>query len=311
MRVKKTRILITGANGQIGTVLTHRLREKYGDDNVIASDLRRSDLNNPFEIIDVTDSQLLEAIIIKYEITQIYHLAALLSSKGEDNINLTWKINLDAYLGLLDVSRKHNIEKVFFPSTIGVFGATTPRHNTPQNTSLLPSTVYGISKITGELWSQYYKNRYNLDIRSLRYPGVISYESIPSGGTTDFAVEMFFEAVRNKHYNCYLTKDTRLPMIYMPDVIDATIQLMESPADQISIASGYNLASFSLSPVELYNEIQKIIPEFTIEYNPDHRQKIADSWTESIDDSQARTDWNWSPEFDMKKMVSDMMSHIK
>ena len=309
--MKKTRILITGANGQIGTVLSYKLREMYGRDNVIASDLRHGDLEDPFEIINITDTATLENVIRDYEITQIYHLAALLSSKGEDNPQFTWQINFNAYHNLLNLAVKYSIDRIFFPSTIGVFGPTTPRIDTPQNTSLLPTTVYGISKITGELWSQYFRNKYGLDIRSLRYPGVISYQSIPSGGTTDFAVEMFFEAIRNKSYVSYLNKDTRLPMIYMPDVIKATIQLMESPIENISIASGYNLASFSLTPDQLYTEIKKRIPEFTISYQPDHRQSIADSWTESIDDSLARNDWNWNPDYDMLKMVDDMIAHIK
>lgn len=303
--------MITGANGQIGQVLTRTLRDTYGNDNVIASDLRYGDLPAPFEILDITDQEKLEAILSDYGITQIYHLAALLSSKGEDNIGLTWKINFDAYLQLLNKAVAHKVEKVFFPSTIGVYGPTTPRVDTPQFTSLLPATVYGISKISGEMWSQYYRNRFDLDIRSLRYPGVISYQSIPSGGTTDFAVEMFFELIQKKHYTCYLTEDTRLPMIYMPDVIKATIDLMEAPKENVSIASGYNLASFSLSPRELFDQIRMIFPDVTIAYEPDHRQKIADSWTESVDDSLARKDWNWHPEYEMPKMVKDMIDHIR
>jgi len=305
------RILVTGANGQIGTVLIKALREKYGADNVISSDLVHSETDGPFEIINVLDKDRIDSVIQKYQITDIYHLAALLSSKGEQKIELTWDINLNAYLCILNLAVKHKIKKVFFPSTIGVFGHSTPRINTPQDVPLLPGTVYGISKVTGELWSQYYRNKFGLDVRSLRYPGVISYEVIPSGGTTDFAVEIFFDAILKGKYKCYLKPDTRLPMIYMPDVIKGTLDLMSAKKSNISISYGYNISSFSVSPDDLYKEISKHISDFDIEYKPDHRQSIAESWSETIDDSMARKDWNWTPEYDMQKMAADMLKNIQ
>ncbi len=309
--MKENRILITGANGQIGQVLSEALKVRYGHDNVISSDLKSLGQEGLFEILDVTDKNKMEAIIRDYKITQIYHLAALLSSKGEKNIDLTWHINMEAYRDVLQLAHECDIDRVFFPSTIGVYGKTTPRVSTPQFSSFIPDTVYGISKMTGEMWSQYYRNRFGLDIRSIRYPGVISYQSIPSGGTTDFAVEMFFDALKTGHYKCYLKDDTRLPMVYMPDVIKGTIQLMEADPESLSIAHGYNLSAFSLSPKQLFHSISQYVSNFTIEYNPDNRQLIADSWSESIDDSLARNDWNWSPEYDMEAMVKDMIEHIR
>ncbi|NNF21182.1 MAG: NAD-dependent epimerase/dehydratase family protein [Saprospiraceae bacterium] len=309
--MKKTVVLITGANGQIGKVLTSALRSKYGYENVIATDLTEAKHNGPFEILDITDKARMKEIIKQYEVDHIYHLAAILSSNGERNIHLTWEVNLESYLSMLDLACELKIDRIFFPSTIGVYGPTTPRVNTPQNTSFVPSTVYGISKLAGELWNQYYRKRYGLDIRSIRYPGVISYQSIPSGGTTDFAVEMFFEALEKGHYECFLRSDTRLPMVYMPDVIEGTLKLMSADKSDVSIACGYNLASFSLTPEELFYEIKKHIPDFTISYFPDQRQQIADSWSESIDDSLARKDWGWSPAYNMEQMVVDMIGHIK
>lgn len=309
--MKEENILVTGANGQIGQVLIKELHSKYGQNHVLATDINESKTDGPFEFLDILNTERLAKLIRQYNITQIYHLAALLSSKGEKNISLTWRINLDAYLKILDTAVEHKVRKLFFPSTIGIFGSTTPRDNTPQFSSFLPSTVYGISKLTGEMWSQYYFNRFGLDIRSVRYPGVISYQSIPSGGTTDYSVEMFVELLKNGHYDCYLKKDTRLPMVYMPDVVKGTLQLMEVPRSQISISSAYNISSFSLSPEQLFNAIQGHIPEATISYQPDHRQVIAESWSESIDDSLARKDWNWHPEFDMDKMVNDMILNLR
>lgn len=305
-------ILVTGSNGQIGTELVAALQARYGIDQIIATDLKdNEDSEGIFEFMDVMNFERVERVIRKYKVTQIYHLAALLSSRGEDNPALTWKINLDAYLNILRLAHKHHIEKIFFPSTIGVFGPTTPRQNTPQNTSFIPGTVYGITKITGELWSQYYRNRYGMDIRGIRYPGVISYSHLPKGGTTDFAVEIFFEALQNKKYECFLKEDTRLPMVYMPDVLKATIDLMDAPKEKISISYAYNISGFSLTPKELYNAIKRYIPELEISYVPDERQKIADSWSETIDDSLARQDWNWNPSFNMETMVPDMLKNIK
>jgi len=305
------RILVTGSNGQIGTVLVKALRERHGTENVIASDLVHSEIEGPFEIINILDTERIESVIEKYEVTEIYHLAALLSSKGEQKIELTWDINLNSYLSILNLARKHKVKKIFFPSTIGVFGPTTPRQLTPQDTVLLPGTVYGISKLTGELWNQYYRTKFDMDIRSIRYPGVISYEVIPTGGTTDFAVEIFFDAILKGHYKCYLSEDTTLPMVYMPDVINATLKLMSAPKENISISYGYNISGFSVSPKDLYHEIIKKIPKFKIKYKPDQRQKIADSWSETIDDSLARKDWGWSPEFDVASMSEDMIKNIK
>ncbi|NNE14721.1 MAG: NAD-dependent epimerase/dehydratase family protein [Saprospiraceae bacterium] len=310
--MSKTVILVTGSNGQIGTELVSALQKKHGQDSVIATDLKDNENSEGiFEFLDVMNFERVERVIKKYNVTQIYHLAALLSSSGEKNPALTWRINLDAYLNILQLAHKHKIEKIFFPSTIGVFGPTTPRINTPQNTSFVPGTVYGISKITGELWSQYYRNTYGLDIRGIRFPGVISYATIPKGGTTDFAVEIFFEAVKNKKYDCFLKADTRLPMVYMPDVLKATLDLMEAPKEDISISYAYNISGFSLTPAELNVAIKKYIPELQITYTPDKRQKIADSWSETIDDSLARKDWNWSPAYDMESMVKDMLDNIK
>jgi len=305
------RILVTGSNGQIGTVLVKALRERHGTENVIASDLVHSEIEGPFEIINILDTERIESVIEKYDVTEIYHLAALLSSKGEQKIELTWDINLNSYLSILNLARKHKVKKIFFPSTIGVFGPTTPRQLTPQDTVLLPGTVYGISKLTGELWNQYYRTKFDMDIRSIRYPGVISYEVIPTGGTTDFAVEIFFDAILKGRYKCYLSEDTTLPMVYMPDVINATLKLMSAPKENISISYGYNISGFSVSPKDLYHEIIKKIPNFKIKYKTDQRQKIADSWSETIDDSLARKDWGWSPEFDVASMSEDMIKNIK
>lgn len=308
--MSKPTILITGSGGQIGTVLVYALRELYGDDQVIATDLAaRTDLGR-YEQLDVTDSKRLSELISKHNVTQVYHLAALLSSRGEDNIDLTWKINFDAHRHLLEVCREHKINRIFYPSTIGVYGPTTPRKLTPQHGSFQPVTVYGISKITGELWNEYYRTRYGMDIRSLRYPGVISYEVIPEGGTTDFSVEMFFAMIREGHYDCYLKSETRLPMIYMPDVIKSTLGIMTTDSENISTSMGYNLSGFSLSPVELYNELKKYMPQVTIAYQPDHRQKIAESWSESIDDMVARQDWGWQPDYDLSSMTKDMIKNI-
>jgi len=308
------KVLVTGSGGQIGTELVRALRKLHGVSNVIASDLlprvTAQEVDGPYEQLDVTDSGMLLQLIKRHRITQVYHLAALLSSKGEKNIDLTWNINFEAYRKLLQVCNETEVNRVFFPSTIGVYGTTTPRHNTPQYTSLQPSTVYGITKITAELWSQYYRTRYGLDVRSLRFPGVISYEVIPEGGTTDFAVEMFFSLKRTGKYTCYLKPDTKLPMIYMPDTIKSVLDLMGAEKSKLSTSMGYNLAGFSLTPAELFNELKQYYPEATISYEPDARQQIADSWSESIDDSLAQQDWGWSPEYDMISMAKDMVKNV-
>lgn len=304
------KILVTGSGGQIGTVLVNALREKYGEDQVVASDLKPSTSQGLFVQLDITDSEALDAALRDHKITVIYHLAALLSSKGEENIHLTWDINLLSYLKLLDIAKSNGIKKIFFPSTIGIYGQSTPKQNTQQHTSFEPETMYGITKYTGELWSAYYNKKYGMDIRSIRYPGVISYQSRPHGGTTDYAVDIFFEAVEKGKYECYLSKNTKLPMIYMPDMIRATLMLMEAPKDDLTIDMSYNVAGFSVTPDSLHQEIKKHIPDFEVTYKPDHRQQIAESWTESIDDYYAIKDWAWSPKFDIATMTRDMLSHI-
>lgn len=310
--MSKEIILVTGANGQIGSVLTAALRNSFGFSNVIATDIRNSEINDgPFEILNVLDTAAFSALIDRYHVTQIYHLAAILSAKGEANPLKTWDINMTGLFNVLDVAREKKIRKVFFPSSIAVFGSDIPRQNTPQNAVLKPTTVYGMSKVAGELWSQYYFNRYGLDVRSLRYPGVIGHQSDPGGGTTDYAVEIYHYAVKGKPYACFLKKDTFLPMIYMEDAIRATLELMEAPADSLKIRTSYNLAGMSFSPAEVAVSIQNEVPGFKILYQPDFRQEIADSWPESIDDSPARMDWHWKPHFDLASMTRDMLFHLQ
>lgn len=305
-------ILISGACGQIGSELVLALRAK--GHNVIASDLKEptEELRNSgtFERLDILSKTSLTEIIQKYKVTQIYHLAALLSATGEQNPELAWRVNMKSLRNVLDCAVEYKLNKVFFPSSIAVFGPTTPRENTPQHTVMEPNTIYGISKQAGERWCDYYFQKKGLDVRSLRYPGLISYKTKAGGGTTDYAVDIFFEAVEKKTYSCFLKEDTVLPMMYMPDAIRATISLMEAPKEKIRIRSSYNIAAMSFSPKEIATEIQKEIPDFTITYAPDYRQQIADSWTHSIDDSFARDDWGWKPEFSLPDMVRDMLQHI-
>ncbi len=306
------RILVTGANGQIGKVLVEQLRKEYGRDAVLATDIKKSpEDNEPYEFLDILNETRLYEIVNDHKITEIYHLAAILSAHGEWNPLKTWNINLNGLLTVLELAKEKQIEKVFFPSTIAVFGQTTPQVMTPQDVPLLPETVYGMSKVTGELWCNYYHNKYGIDVRSVRYPGIIGYQSIPHGGTTDYAVEIFHEIIKHNKYTCFLDQDTRLPMMYMPDAIDATIQLMKADKDQIKIRSSYNLASMSFSPVEIYNEIKKYYPEAEISYEPDFRQEIASTWSESIDDQQAQEEWNWNPSYDLSRMTRDMIENIK
>ncbi|MBK8372800.1 MAG: NAD-dependent epimerase/dehydratase family protein [Saprospiraceae bacterium] len=305
------KILITGANGQIGRVLTEALRQKFGRENVLATDITKIEDNEPFEFLDILNSQRLYEIVEDHNITQIYHLAAILSASGEWNPLKTWNINLNGLLTVLELVREKKLDKVFFPSTIAVFGNTTPRVETPQDVPLLPSTVYGMSKSSGELWCLYYYNKFGVDVRSLRYPGIIGWQSLPAGGTTDYAVEIYHAALKNKHYECFLNADTRLPMMYMDDAIKATIDLMEADGNRLTVRYGYNLAAMSFSPEEIFQEIKKHIPEFTIDYKPDFRENIARSWTESIDDRVARKDWDWNPGFNLKTMSEDMLHHLK
>ena len=309
----KDKILIIGANGQIGSVLTRALRQEYGQENVIATDIHLpTDGNNylPFEILDATDAAKMSFLVERHRITQIYHLAAILSAKGEINPLKTWSVNMDCLFNVLEVARSHKIKKVFFPSTIAVFGSNTPRVNTPQDTIRTPETVYGMSKVAGENWCSYYFKRYGTDVRSLRYPGIIGHQSMPGGGTTDYAVEVFHKAVKNQPFECFLDENTRLPMLYMDDAIRATMDLMDAPADKITIRSSYNLQGMSFSPNEIVTEIQKSMPDFKATYKPDFRQQIAESWPESIDDTKAREDWKWKPKYDLPKMTADMILNL-
>ena len=310
--MRKESILVTGANGQIGSVLTNALRKEFGQNQVLATDIKESKIKDgPFEILDILDKNRMQELIKKYQITQIYHLAAILSAKGESNPQLTWKINMDGYFNTMESARDMKVSKVFFPSSIAVFSPETPRQNTPQYTVAHPTTVYGISKSASENWNLYYFKKFGVDVRSLRYPGIISYQSDPGGGTTDYAVEIFHEAIKNGSYQCFLKEDTRLPMIYMSDAIRATLMLMDAPSSQITVRTSYNLSAMDFTPKELYHSILEFIPGFKITYQPDFRQEIADSWSESIDDSYARRDWNWKENFDIKAMTKDMIQNLK
>lgn len=311
----KEKILVIGASGQIGVELTLALRNIYGDSNVVASDLREENPllkgTGPYVSLDVMNKEMLHVQVIRQNFTQIYLLAAILSATGEKNPSLAWHLNMQGLLNVLDIAREENIKKVYWPSSIAVFGPTSPKINCPQQTIIEPTTVYGISKYAGEFWCDYYHKRYNLDVRSIRYPGLISYKSAPGGGTTDYAVEIFHEALGDKHYDCFLKEDAYLPMMYMPDAIRGTIELMEAPANKISVRHSYNLAGMSFSPREIAAEIKKYIPDFTIDYKPDYRQTIANSWPQSIDDTIARKDWHWKAAFDLSKMVKDMFENLR
>ncbi|MCB9080694.1 MAG: NAD-dependent epimerase/dehydratase family protein [Lewinellaceae bacterium] len=306
------RILVVGANGQIGLVLTAALRARYGTDQVVATDIRpaTNPPAGPFAVLDVLDSQALEQLIQDYNINQIYHLAAILSARGESDPRWAWQINMEGLFNVLEAARLHKL-KVFFPSSIAVFGPSTPRDHTPQHTAMEPTTVYGISKVAGEQWCQYYFQRYGVDVRSVRYPGIIGYQSMPGGGTTDYAVEVYHRAVKGEHFNCFLRPDTRLPMLYMDDAIAGTLALMEAPPEQVKIRTSYNLAGMSFTPAEVVAEITKYFPDFSVSYQPDYRQRIADSWTQSIDDGDARRDWGWQARFDLPAMTQDMISHLQ
>ncbi len=310
----KQRILVIGASGQIGVELTLALRKIYGNNNVIASDLREQNPllegSGPYVSLDVMNKEMLHVQVIRQNITQIYLLAAILSATGEKNPNLAWHLNMQGLLNVLDIAREENLHKVYWPSSIAVFGPTSPKVNCPQQTIIEPITVYGISKYAGEFWCNYYHQRFGVDVRSLRYPGLISYKSAPGGGTTDYAVEIFHEAKEEKKYQCFLNEDTYLPMMYMPDAIKATIELMEAPASKISIRTSYNISGMSFSPKEIAEEIKKHIPEFEITYKEDYRQSIANSWPQSIDDAVARNDWGWKEEYNLSTMVKDMLENI-
>jgi threonine 3-dehydrogenase len=309
--MKKENILLIGAGGQIGAVLTEALRDVYGAGHVIASDVRAlGEQDGPTEVLNALDGKALEAVIHKRRIHQIYHLAAVLSATGEKDPMRAWDINMTSLFNVLEISRQRNIRKVYFPSSIAVFGREAEHRDTPQYEVLIPETVYGISKVAGENWCNYYCRRYGLDVRSLRYPGIIGHQSMPGGGTTDYAVEIYHDAVQGRTYECFLSAHTRLPMMYMADAIRATIELMEAPANRISVRTGYNLAGVSFTPAELAESIRRELPDFKISYKPDFRQAIADSWPQTIDDRPAREDWGWKPEFNLDAMTRDMLKHL-
>jgi len=310
----KEKILVIGASGQIGVELTLALRKIYGNNNVIASDLREENPllkgTGPYVSMDVMNKEMLHVQVIRQGITQIYLLAAILSATGEKNPNLAWHLNMQGLLNVLDIAREEKLSKVYWPSSIAVFGPTSPKINCPQQTIIEPTTVYGISKYAGEFWCNYYFNRYGVDVRSLRYPGLISYKSAPGGGTTDYAIEIFHEALEEKKYQCFLKEDTYLPMMYMEDAIKATLELMEAPASKITVRTSYNVSGMSFSPKEISEEIKKHIPDFEISYKADYRQAIADSWPQSIDDTVARNDWGWQEDYNLEKMTKEMFENI-
>ena len=310
-----TKILIIGACGQIGTELTQKLRAIYGVENVIASDIRKLNIDvvnsGPFEVVNALDYNQIQHLVEIHKIDEVYLMAALLSATAEKNPAFAWDLNMNSLFHVLNLAKAGKIKKIFWPSSIAVFGSTTPKENTPQYTIMEPSTVYGISKQSGERWCEYYHNIFGVDVRSIRYPGLISWSSPAGGGTTDYAVDIFYKALSEKKYDCFLSSETKMPMMYMDDAIAATIQIMQAPAEQIKIRSSYNLAAMSFTPTELAAEIKKHIPEFTISYSPDFRQKIADSWPTSIDDAEARKDWGWIHKFDIESMTKDMLEHLK
>ncbi|WP_338760205.1 NAD-dependent epimerase/dehydratase family protein [Bernardetia sp. ABR2-2B] len=306
------KILIIGANGQLGTELSAALQQKYGEDAIIGSDIRKpKEETSIFEMLDVLDGDALLSIVKKYKVTQIYHLAAILSAKGEENPKMTWNINMNGLLNVLEVAHYEKLKKVYYPSSIAVFGTSTPSP-APQYTSMNPATIYGISKRAGEQWCEYYHNKYNVDVRSLRYPGLISYKTPPGGGTTDYAVDIFYKAVDGEHFNCFLEENTRLPMMYIPDAVRATLELMEAPKENLSTHEGYNLNAFDCTPKELYDEIKKHVPNLEISYEIDKlRQSIADSWSDQVNDDIARKDWNWKHEYDMESTTKEMLINLK
>ena len=311
----REKILVIGASGQIGVELTLALRKIYGNANVVASDLREENEllkgSGPYVSLDVMNKEMLHVQVIRQNFTQVYLLAAILSATGEKNPNLAWNLNMQSLLNVLDIAREEKLHKVYWPSSIAVFGPTSPKENCPQQTIIEPITVYGISKYAGEFWCNYFYQRYGVDVRSIRYPGLISYKSSPGGGTTDYAVEIFLEALEENHYTSFLKEDTYLPMMYMPDAIRATIELMEAPKDKISVRTSYNLSGVSFSPAEIAQAIKKHIPGFSIDYKPDYRQAIADSWPKSIDDTPARNDWGWKSEYDLESMTKDMLDNLR
>ena len=308
-------ILVLGASGQIGSELIEKLRTVYGSAQVVASDIRNGSpslMNSgPFEIIDATDKAAIFAIVKKYNVTQIYLLAAMLSATGEKFPQKAWDLNMTSLLAVLDLAKDKHINQVFWPSSIAVFGETSPKINTPQKTIMEPSTVYGISKISGEFWCNYYHEKYGVDVRSLRYPGIISWKTKPGGGTTDYAVDIFFKALEQGSFECFLSEDTCLPMMYMEDAVNATVQIMQVNANQINIRTSYNLSAMNFTPKELASAIHQHLPHFTMTYKTDYRQAIADSWPDSIDDTKAREDWGWLPNYNLSKMTKDILENLQ
>jgi len=308
-------ILIIGASGQIGNELTQALRAQYGNHQVIASDIREGDeammRSGPFEIMDATDKKGILSIVKKYKVTQVYLLAAMLSVTAEEQPKKAWDLNMNSLLGVLDLAKEKHIKQVYWPSSIAVFGPTTPKKNTPQKTIMEPSTVYGISKLSGEFWCNYYHEKYGVDVRSIRYPGIISWKTKPGGGTTDYAIDIYFKALKEGVYECFLSQETRLPMMYMNDAVAATIQLMQAKPAEVKLRTGYNLAAIDFTPAEMALEIKKHLQDFKILYKPDFRQEIAASWPSSIDDSEARKDWNWKHQFDLAAITKEMLKNIK
>ncbi|TMU54765.1 NAD-dependent epimerase/dehydratase family protein [Flagellimonas algicola] len=308
-------ILILGACGQIGTELTMELRAKYGKDAVIASDIREGSESlmdsGPFELLDATNYEAIEDVVMHYEIDEVYLMAAMLSATAEKFPMRAWNLNMNSLFNVLNLAKDRKISKIFWPSSIAVFGPNTPKKNTPQSTIMEPSTVYGISKQSGERWCEYYFNKFGIDVRSVRYPGLISWKTMPGGGTTDYAVEVYHKALETGQYNCFLQEDTKLPMMYMDDAISATLNLMEADTEKISVRSSYNLGSMSFTPNEIAHSIKEHIPEFQMDYQPDFRQQIADSWPSSIDDSFAKRDWGWQPKFDLDSTTSEMLRNLR
>lgn len=308
------KILIVGACGQLGTELTQKLRSIKTPESIIASDIRDEPIDliadGPYEKLDIMNGERFHEILKKHEINQVYHLAAVLSAKGEKDPQFAWKLNMESLLLVLEAGR-NQIKKIYWPSSIAVFGPNTPSSETPQNTIMDPNTVYGISKLAGERWCEYYFEQYGVDVRSLRYPGLIGYKTRPGGGTTDYAVDIFHKALAGEKYECFLNPKTMLPMMYMDDAVNATIQLMESEARAITVRSAYNLAAMSFTPEQIASEISGYYPDFEIEYQPDFRQKIADSWPDSIDDTAARRDWGWMPDYGIKELAKTMITNLK
>ncbi len=312
--MKKTTILLIGAGGQLGSELTQGLRKIYGDDYVIASDIKDPGDTlklGRYEKFDVMQRDKLFEILHKNNITQVYHLAALLSATGEKDPRWAWKLNMESLLFVLEAAQELKLHKVYWPSSIAAFGPTTPKQDTPQDTIMDPTTVYGITKLAGELWCEYYFRRYGVDVRSLRYPGLIGWKTQPGGGTTDYAVDIYFKAIKDKYYECFLAADTYLPMMYMEDAVKATLDLMEAPAEKVKVRTSYNVSSMSFCPAQVAATIKKHIPDFTISYKPDFRQVIADSWPKSIDDNRARKDWGWGHQFGLEEMTADMLKNLQ